>query len=341
MSPSNFSSEFNWLFWVMVALCGTVATAIAAVVVYSAVRYHRKRENELPPHLPTDDVRLETAWTVIPFVLFLGMFTWGTKMYFDIERPPDDALQVYVIAKQWMWETQQLDGAREINELHVPVGRDIKLLMASQDVIHSFYVPAFHIKQDVLPGRYTSIWFRADKPGKYHLFCAEYCGTNHSHMIGWIYALPPHQYQHWLQEGGAEGSLASDGEKLFHQFGCANCHHFDGHGRCPNLRGLFGTTVRLAGGDTAVVDASYIRRKLFDVKSFTVEGYEKNIMPDFSHQLTEEDAIQLIAYIKSLGASPGSTIPSSSGNTNENYGSQPGITYSGAPPLENQTPGMR
>ena len=213
--------------------------------------------------------------------------------------------------------------------------------MTSEDAIHSFYVPAFRIKQDVLPGRYTSIWFRAIRPGKYHLFCAEYCGTNHSHMIGWIYALDRQQYQQWLQEGAAEGSLASDGEKLFHQFGCANCHHFDGHGRCPNLQGLYHSSVRLAGGATAFADENYIRRKLFDPHAFTVEGYDKDVMPDFSHQLTEENVIQLIAYIRSLGPAPGSVVPSSPGEAPEIYGNQPGIAYPGAPPLQNRTPGMR
>lgn len=341
MNASSVSGEFQWLFWILVVVCGTVATAIACVVIYSALRYHRKRDNELPPPFPTNSVPLEAAWTIIPFFLFMGMFAWGAKLYFDIERPPDDARLVYVVAKQWMWKTQQLDGAREINQLHVPVGESIKLLMTSQDVIHSFYVPAFHIKQDVIPGRYTSIWFRATKPGKYHLFCAEYCGTKHSGMIGWVYVLDKQQYQRWLQEGAAEGSLASDGEKLFHQFGCANCHHFDGHGRCPNLQGLYDSIVHLAGGATTVADEAYIRRKLFDPRATTVEGYEKGIMPDFSHQLTEEEVIQLIAYIRSLGPQPGTMLPSTPGTTPENYGNQPGIAYPGAPPLENKTPGIR
>ena len=341
MSPSSVAGEYNWFFWILVVVCGSVATAIAAIVIYCVLRYHRKSENELPPPMPSNNIPLEIAWTAIPLFIFMGMFAYGAKLYFDIERPPDDALQVYVVAKQWMWKTQQLDGAREINELHVPAGQDIKLLMTSQDVIHSFYVPAFRIKQDVIPGRYTSIWFRAEKPGKYHLFCAEYCGTNHSAMIGWIYVLERQQYQHWLQEGAAEGSLASSGEKLFHQFGCANCHHFDGQGRCPNLQGLFHSTVRLAGGATAFADESYIRKKLFDPRAFTVEGYDKDIMPDFSHQLSEEDVIQLIAYIRSLGPVPGSTIQSNPGNLPGQYGNQPGIAYPGAPPIVNRTPGMR
>lgn len=341
MIAASVVSEFNWLFWMLVVVCGAVATAIACVVIYSALRYHRKNESEFPPPSISNSARIETAWTVIPFFLFMGMFGWGAKLYFDIERPPDDALEVFVIAKQWMWKTQQLNGIREINELHVPVGQSVKLLMTSQDVIHSFYVPAFRIKQDVLPGRYTSIWFRATTPGKYHLFCAEYCGTKHSAMIGWVYVLDRQQYQHWIQEGGAEGSMASNGEKLFHQFGCANCHHFDGHGRCPNLQGLYHTTVRLAGGSKALADETYIHRKLTDPRATTVEGFDKNTMPDFSHQLTEDDIIQLIAYIRSLGPQPGSVLPSSPGQSPQQYGNQPGIAYPGAPPIINTTPGMR
>lgn len=338
---STFSTQFHFLFWILVAVCGAVAIAIAAVVVYAAIRYHRKRENELAPSSNAFNLRLEVGWTVIPFIIFMGMFTWGAILYFDIERPPDSAIDVYVVAKQWMWKTQHLDGTREINELHVPVGQSVRLLMISQDVIHSFYVPAFHIKQDVLPGRFTTIWFRATKAGRYHLFCAEYCGTNHSTMTGWVYALDRQQYEQWRQEGGAEGSLASTGEKMFHQFGCANCHHFDGHGRCPNLQGLYGTTVHLAGGGTTIADANYIRHKLFNPRDTTVEGYDKNVMPDFSHQLSEDQIVELIAYIRSLGPQPGSVLPSSAGTTPSSYGPQPGISYPGAPSLGNPEPGIR
>lgn len=339
MTASSVAAEYNWLFWILVVVCGAVSTGIAFVVLYSAWHYRRKRDNELPPPSISNSVKMEAAWTLIPLFLFMGMFAWGAKLYFDIERPPGDAEQIYVVAKQWMWKTQRPDGIREINELHVPVGQPVKLLMISQDVVHSFYVPAFRIKQDVLPGRYTSIWFRATKPGKYHLFCAEYCGTNHSQMIGWIYAMEQPQYQAWLQQGAAEGSLASDGEKLFHQGGCANCHHFDGHGPGPDLRGLYGTTVELADGTTTVADDAYIRRKLMDPRATTVRGFDKNVMPNFSKLVTEEDAIQLIAYIRSLGPAP--TAPSSIGTAPDSYGKQPGIAYPGAGPIVNRTPGMQ
>ena len=238
-SASSFASQYDLFFWMMVALCGGVATAIAIFVIYSAIRYHRKHENELPAQIQ-GNTKLEAAWTVIPLIIFLGMFAWGAKLYFDIERPPNDAIDVWVVGKQWMWKLQYPNGQREINELHVPVGQAVKLTMTSQDVIHSFFVPAFRIKQDVLPGRYTELWFRATKPGKYHLFCAEYCGAKHSGMIGWVYAMSPTDYSTGWSRGGAKGRSPRTGEKLFHQFGCANCHHFDDQGRCPNLRNLYG-----------------------------------------------------------------------------------------------------
>ncbi len=219
----------------MVVLCTTVAVAIAGIphLLCHPLPPQTRRRNGA---IRRDIIPAEIAWTVIPFFIFMGMFAWGAKLYFDIERPPDNAITMYAVGKQWMWKIQHPEGQREINELHIPVGRPVKLTMISQDVIHSFFVPAFRTKQDVLPGRYTTTWFEATQPGKYHLFCAEYCGTKHSGMIGWVYAMSPRDYQTWLTQGAAEGSLASQGEKYFHQFGCANCHHFDGQGRAPNLR---------------------------------------------------------------------------------------------------------
>ena len=337
-SASSVSGEINLFFIVMLVLCGTVAVAIAAFIVYCGVRYRRRHANDMGAQV-RNNFPVEFAWTVIPFILFMCMFAWGAKLYFDVERPPADAIEMFAVGKQWMWKIQHPEGQREINTLHIPVGRPVRLTMTSEDVIHSFFVPAFRTKQDVVPGRYTTTWFQATKPGKYHLFCAEYCGTNHSQMIGWVYALDPQQYQQWLQQGGAEGSLASSGEKLFHQFACANCHHFDGHGPGPDLRGLYGNQVQLS--DDSIVPASdaYIRRKLMDPRATTVKGFDKTVMPDFSHLINEEEAIQLIAYIRSLG--PQATQPSSSGSVPRSYGSQPGISYPGAGPIVNQTPGMK
>jgi cytochrome c oxidase subunit 2 len=236
------------------------------------------------------------------------MFTWGAKIYFDESRPPGDAVQIYVVAKQWMWKLQHMDGQREINELHIPMGRSVKLTMTSEDVIHSFFVPAFRTKEDVVPGRYSTTWFTPTKPGKYHLFCAEYCGTNHSRMIGWIYVMEPRDYENWLSGGTSGGSLASNGEKLFQDLACANCHKPDGSGRCPSLVGLFGSTVRLAGGGNVKADEGYIRESILQPQAKIVAGYG-NLMPTFQGLVTEEGILQLIEYVKSLSAKPAINAP--------------------------------
>jgi cytochrome c oxidase subunit 2 len=286
------------------------------------------------------NIPVEVAWTVIPFFAFMGMYAWGAKLYFDIERPPGNAIPVYVIAKQWMWKLQHPEGQREINELHIPVGQPIKLTMTSQDVIHSFFVPAFRIKQDVLPGRYTSIWFEATKPGKFHLFCAEYCGAKHSGMIGWIYAMEPREYQAWLAQGGAEGSLAAEGEKLFHQYACANCHHFDNQGRCPDLRNLYGRPVEISTGETVTADDSYIRESILEPRAKIVNGFA-DIMPTFKGQVSEDQVIALIAFIKSIGPQTGVQEPSSSGSVPGEYGSQKGIAGPGTTGISNSKPDDR
>jgi cytochrome c oxidase subunit II len=308
---SSITPEYNHFFWLLVIVCSTVCLGIAAFTVYSCWRYRRRNPDELPPQI-ANYIPAEVLWIGLPTIIFIGMFVYGVKLYFDIERPPDNAQVVYVVAKQWMWKLQHIDGAREINELHVPVGQSIELRMISQDVIHSFYAPAFRIKQDVLPGRYTSIWFRATKPGAYHLFCAEYCGTNHSRMGGWIYAMNPSDYNKWIQEGGAEGSLADTGEKLFHQFACANCHHYSGHGPGPNLIGLYGSTVQVEGGGTGVADDSYIRQSILSPNAKVAEGFHQSIMPTYQGQLNEDQVIALIAYIKALGAEPAQAVANES-----------------------------
>ena len=244
---------------------------------------------------------LEILWSVIPFGLTMVMFTWGASIYFNESRPPDNALDIYVVGKQWMWKLEHLGGQREINELHIPVGRAVRLTMTSEDAIHSFFVPAFRTKQDAVPGRYTTTWFTPTKAGKYHLFCAEYCGTNHSRMGGWVYVMAPRDYEAWLSGGTSGGSLAENGQKLFDELACGNCHKPDGSGRCPSLTGLFGKTVQLAGGGTVKADEGYIRESILQPQAKIVAGYGP-IMPTFQGLVTEEGVMQLIEYIKSLGA---------------------------------------
>jgi cytochrome c oxidase subunit 2 len=228
------------------------------------------------------------------------MFVWAANLYFDISTPPTDTLEVSVIAQQWMWKFQHADGQREINELHVPANRPVKLLMTSQDVIHSFFVPAFRVKQDVLPGRYTTLWFEATKTGEYHLLCAEYCGTDHASMTGTIIVMDPAQYQNWLSQNQAGETLASAGEQLFLQLGCESCHRRDDSGRGPSLVGVYGSSVTLANGQTVTADENYIRESILQPQAKIVAGYEP-IMPTFEGQVSEADLVQLISYIRSLG----------------------------------------
>jgi cytochrome c oxidase subunit 2 len=323
-SASSVAGEVDLFYIVMLALCGAVATGIAIFLIYSAIRYRRRREDEMGDQT-RNHIAAEVTWIATPTIIFIGIFLWGAKMYFDIERPPDNAIPMYVVAKQWMWKIQHPEGQREINELHIPVGRPVKLTMTSQDVIHSFFVPAFRTKQDVLPQRYTTTWFEATKPGKYHLFCAEYCGTKHSGMIGYIYAMQPADYQTWLTQGAPEGSLSSQGEKYFHQYGCANCHHFDNQGRCPDLRNLYMRPVQISTGQTVVADDSYIRESIYDPDAKVVYGFQPNIMPNFSGVIPEDQVVALISYIKALGPRPGDQITSEPGTAPKAYGTQPGI----------------
>jgi cytochrome c oxidase subunit 2 len=220
-----------------------------------------------------------------------------------------------------MWKFQHLDGQREINELHVPVGRKVKLTMTTEDVIHSFFVPAFRVKMDVVPGKYSTLWFEPTKPGRYHLFCAEYCGTSHSGMIGWINVMEAPEYQAWLSGGGAEGSLADAGQRLFQQLACNTCHKSDGSGRGPALEGVFGKQIQLADGQKVLADEAYLRESITEPRAKTVAGYQQ-IMPTFKGQVSEEQLLELIAYIRSISSGPaaggsgagGSGIPESQGS---------------------------
>jgi cytochrome c oxidase subunit 2 len=302
---SNFAPEVDHLLYFLLAVAVFFTVVIFGAIFYFAVRYRRRSERELPRYVHTG-LTLEVVWSVIPFGLTMVMFTWGASIFVHESRPPDNALSVYAVGKQWMWKLQHMEGQREINELHIPVGRPVRLTMTSEDVIHSFYVPAFRTKQDVVPGRYSTTWFTATKPGRYHLFCAEYCGTNHSRMIGWIYAMEPQEYQAWLNGGRAFGSLAENGEKLFQDLACGNCHKPDGSGRCPTLVGLFGKNVQLASGQTVRVDEAYIRESILQPNAKIVAGYQP-LMPTFQGLVTEEGVLQLVEYIKSMAIRPAAT----------------------------------
>jgi cytochrome c oxidase subunit 2 len=298
---STGAGNVDALYIFLLLLSGFMCLAIFVMIVVFALRYRRQ------PGRAAEQIEgstaLEITWSVVPLGIFMVIFAWGAFIFFQERTPPRDASEVYVVAKQWMWKLEHVEGQREINELHVPVGRDVKLIMTSQDVIHSFYVPAFRIKQDVLPGRYTTAWFRATKPGVYHLFCAEYCGSQHSGMIGQVMVMEPAQYQAWLSGGSTSGSLASNGESIFQQLGCVTCHRSDTQGRGPNLAGIFGKPVQLEDGRTVVADENYIRESILSPSAKVVKGF-KPIMPVFQGLVSEEQLTELVAYVKSLSAAP-------------------------------------
>src|SRR5437867_5901403 len=308
---STVAGNVDALYFFLVGVSVAFALLIAGLEVYFAIRYRRRSPGEMPGPVASS-MKLEMLWIVISFLISMVMFAWGSSLYFTIYRPPREALDIYVVGKQWMWKLQHLDGQREINTLHVPVGRKIKLIMTSEDVIHSFFVPAFRIKADVLPGRYTIIWFEAVKPGRYHLFCAEYCGTSHSGMGGWVVVMEPADYQAWLGGGAAEVPLASSGEKLFQDLACVSCHRSDTPGRGPNLVGLYNRTLLLENGQRVIADEGYIRESILNPRAKVVAGYPP-IMPTFQGQVSEEQLLLLITYIKSIGPKETAGVPSAAG----------------------------
>jgi cytochrome c oxidase subunit 2 len=294
---STTANNVDALFIFLVVVSGLMIMLIFTMVIYFAVRYRRQAGR--PAEQIAGSHALEVTWSIIPFCLFMVFFGWGALIFFKERMPPRNSAEVYIVAKQWMWKFEHMEGQREINELHVPVGRDVKVIMTSQDVIHSFFVPAFRIKQDVLPGRYTVAWFHATRPGTYHLFCAEYCGTMHSGMIGWVTVMEPKDYAAWMGGGGNQ-PLAVTGEKLFTELGCATCHRSDTQGRGPNLVGVYGKPVMLEDGRTLIADENYIRESIVDPGAKIVKGF-KPVMPTFQGQISDEQLNALVAYVKSLG----------------------------------------
>jgi cytochrome c oxidase subunit 2 len=307
---SATAGNVDALYIFLLIVSGLMTLLIFTAVVYFAARY-RHRKGVLAEQIE-GSTPLELTWSIIPLFVFMVIFVWGAVVYFKGRTPPRDSTEVYVVAKQWMWKVEHAEGQREINELHVPVGRNVKLIMTSQDVIHSFYVPAFRMKQDVLPGRYSVEWFRATKPGTYHLFCAEYCGTQHSGMIGSIIVLDPAQYEAWMS-GGTTGPLSATGEKIFAELGCVTCHRSDIQGRGPNLHGVFGKPVQLEDGRIVTADENYVRESILDPGAKVVKGF-KPVMPTFQGLVSEEQLNALVAYVKSLnagesGAKPAVAVP--------------------------------
>jgi cytochrome c oxidase subunit 2 len=292
------ASRVDALYFFLIGLAGFFSLLIAVLIVYYAVRFRRRSPDSIGARIHGGLV-LEITWTVIPLIITMVIFVWGARVFVAMSHPPGETMNVYVVGKQWMWKFQHLDGQREINELHVPVGRAVKLIMTSEDVIHDVFVPAFRVKADVLPGRYTNLWFQPTKPGRFHLFCAEYCGTAHSGMVGQVIVMEPDEYELWLSGGAEEGSLASAGLKLFNDLACNTCHRPDTQGRGPILQGLFGKTVTLQNGQQVVADEAYIRESILNPSAKITAGFQP-IMPTFQGLVSEEGLLELIEYVKSL-----------------------------------------
>ncbi len=297
---SSMAGEVDALLFFLI-LISTVATiGIAVAIVYLSFKYRRGSKADRRPS-GHGTFLLEATWIGIPFVLMMATFAWGASVYFRLFDPPEGAMEIHVVGKQWMWKFQHPDGRREINELHVPLGQPVRLSMVSQDVIHSLYVPAFRVKHDVLPGRQTELWFEATKVGSFYLFCAEYCGTQHSLMKGRVVVMEPADYQAWLSGSTPGQTPVEGGAKLFEELRCATCHRSPGAEapRCPPLEGVFGSTVALTDGSTVTADEAYVRESILKPNAKIVKGYPA-AMPPFEGQIGEEGMNDLIAYLKSL-----------------------------------------
>jgi len=298
-TASGYASQINVLFGALLIVGALTAGLVFFLMLFFANKY-RHGSNADRSGTTKKTWRFEVSWTAATLLIFVGLAVWGADIYLHLYNPPANAVQIFVVGKQWMWKAQHPGGQREINELHVPVGQPIRLVLASQDVIHSFFIPALRIKQDVVPGRYETMWFRADKVGRYHLFCAEYCGTDHAHMGGWITVMEPRDFGRWLQAQGGQETLAAQGKDLFRRYGCSGCHEAGGTVRAPRLEGVFGSPVPLSDGSVVIADERYVRDSILDPKAQVAAGYAP-VMPTFAGQIGEDDLAKLVAYVESIG----------------------------------------
>jgi cytochrome c oxidase subunit 2 len=295
---STFAKDVDALYFFILATCALFAIGVSIAVVYFGIRYHKKHDGEIGARIE-GSLPLELLWSVIPTIIAMVMFGWGASVFYHLRRPPAEAMHIYAVGKQWMWKFQHMEGQREINELHIPAGQPVRITISSEDVLHSLFFPAFRTKMDAIPGRYTELWFEAQTPGQYHIFCTEYCGTNHSGMIGTVTVLEPAQFQAWQQGGGMEGTLAQRGAKLFADLACSTCHLDTGQGRGPSLKDIVGTTVALQDGSSAVVDEAFLRESILNSQAKIAKGFQP-LMPTFQGLISEENLVALIEHVKSL-----------------------------------------
>jgi len=297
-TASTVAVEMDLLYLFITAVCAFFAILVVAVIAFFTIKYRRRTPDAVGADIH-GSLMLELTWTFIPFVLSMVMFGWGASLFFRLASPPANAMELFVVGKQWMWKVQHPEGVREINEMHVPIGRPVRVTLGSEDVLHDYFIPAFRVKMDAVPGKVTTLWFEATEVGTYHIFCAEYCGTKHSGMIGQVIVMTPQDYEAWLAGGKSTGTAVQNGERLFTDLACVTCHKPDSTGRGPSLLGVFGSTVTLTDGRKVVADENYLRESIMNSQAKIVAGYQ-GIMPTFQGMVTEENLLQLIAYIKTL-----------------------------------------
>jgi cytochrome c oxidase subunit 2 len=296
---SKIAPEMDALYFFMVLVSLIGLTIVILLVTTFSIMYNKER-HPVAVQIEGSTI-LEATWTIIPLGLFLIMFVWGALLYFRIYNPPANSMNIYVVGKQWMWKAEHPGGQHEINSLHVPTGRAIQLTIISQDVFHSFSIPAFRVKREAIPGRYTTVWFEPTVPGTYHLFCTQYCGTEHSHMIGEVVVLTPKDYQKWLNESTSGMSLAQNGERLFASLSCTACHNTRPDARGPSLANVYGAKLALTSGGTVLADDAYLREAILNPSQHVTQGYAP-IMPTYQGQVSEEGVIALVEYIKNLNS---------------------------------------
>jgi cytochrome c oxidase subunit II len=294
---STISPYTDALYFFLLAMTLVGLLLVGVLVFGFSIRYRREK-NPVATQVEGSTL-LEATWTIIPLAIFLVTFVWGALLYFRIYDPPANAMNIYVVGKQWMWKAEHPGGQHEINALHVPAGRPVQLTMISQDVFHSFSIPDFRVKREVIPGRYTTVWFQATTPGTYHIFCTQYCGTQHSGMIGEVTVLSPEDYQKWTQESTSGMSLAQNGERLFASMGCNACHSGNAAARGPNLAGVYGSKLTLTNGSQVLVNDAYLRDAILNPSQHITAGYAP-IMPTYQGQISEDGLIDLVEYIKNM-----------------------------------------
>ncbi|WP_109488227.1 cytochrome c oxidase subunit II [Occallatibacter savannae] len=296
---SKIAPQFDALYFFMV-LVSLIGLTIVILLITSFSIMYRQKAHPVPVQIEGSTM-LEATWTIIPLGLFLIMFVWGALIYFRVYTPPANAMNIYVVGKQWMWKAEHPGGQHEINSLHIPTGRAIQLTLISQDVFHSFSIPAFRVKREAIPGRYTTVWFEATTPGTYHLFCTQYCGTDHSHMIGDIVVLTPDDYKRWLATSTSGASLAQNGERLFASLSCTACHNARPDARGPNLANVYGSKLTLANGQSQLADEAFLRDAILNPSQHVTQGFAP-IMPTYQGQVSEDGVIALVEYIKQLNS---------------------------------------